>query len=86
VFDKNCDRSYAQISDFSGLQQQLRQFFHKAKAKGSELKKVNVLVVVIVHNSAKIIREGTKWWGDVLTGVPTQVLVSLMDFYQTFCA
>jgi hypothetical protein len=79
----NCNKVYAQISDFSGLQQELRQFFHKAK--GSGIDKSKVLVVVIVHNSAKVMREGTKWWGDVFTGLATQVLVSDMNFYQVFC-
>jgi hypothetical protein len=74
----NCDRVYAQISDFAGLQHELSKV--RQRAKGSEVPKGSVLVVVIVHDSAKIMREGTKWWGDVYTGVATQVLVSSMKF------
>jgi len=50
--------------------------FYRNCGQQPTLSKENVLVVVLVQDSAKTLRESTKHWGDVTTGVPTQILVS----------
>ncbi|KIM25526.1 hypothetical protein M408DRAFT_26081 [Serendipita vermifera MAFF 305830] len=62
-----------QIQDFQGLQGSLNKFYERVKQNKS-VGKGNSLVVVFVQDSAKAMRESTKWWGDVWTGIPTQAL------------
>jgi len=54
----------------------------KLKELSNNIPRSQMLLVGIVKDSAKAEREYVKWWGEVRTGVPTQVLVRDSDAIQ----